>query len=324
VKYVKSGKESLDIEMKALQSLYNNSMNDTFDELIDAILNTKGKVILSAIGKPGYIAHKIAATLASTGTPSYYIHSDEASHGDLGMIENNDMVIVLSASGESKELKDIINYCKRYNIVLVGVTRDNDSFLSHAANISIVFEKIEETNFLNSPTTSSLMFLAYFDAVITTLIDVKKIDIEKYKQLHPGGKLGASMIKIEEIMFKGDDLPLADELDTIDKIISVSISKNLGCVAILDKKNKVSGIITDGDYKRKILTHSNLLSEKAIDIMTKNPITINVDKFAIEAVGLMQGNNEKNRYIQTLLVVNDDNEMKGILHIQSLLKAGII
>ncbi|MDR2526660.1 MAG: SIS domain-containing protein, partial [Rickettsiales bacterium] len=237
MKYLKYGQHSLNTEIKALQSLLNNSLNDTFEKVVDVILNTKGKIVFSAIGKSGYIARKIAATLASTGTPSCYIHSNEASHGDLGMISDNDTIVVLSASGDSKELEDIIRYAKRFNIPLIGVTKKNNSLLGNASDILVVLDDIEETNILNSPTTSTLMFLAYFDAIITTLIDIRGFSVDEYKMLHPGGKLGANMLRINEIMSK--DIPLCYETDDMKNIVDVMLKINKGCIGILDKSDKL-------------------------------------------------------------------------------------
>ncbi|MDR3290482.1 MAG: KpsF/GutQ family sugar-phosphate isomerase [Rickettsiales bacterium] len=322
MKYIKFGEHSLNIEIKAMQSLLQHSLNDVFEKVVGTILNTKGRIIVSGIGKPGYIAHKIAATLASTGTPAYYIHSDEASHGDLGMVSNNDTIIMLSASGESKELKDLIHYAKRLEIPLIGLTRNKDSFLAQMSDIPVVLEDIEETNVLKSPTTSSLMFLAYFDAIITALINVKGFDVEKYKLLHPGGKLGASMLKVKEVM--STDAPLCYDTDDIKKVVDVMIKVNKGCVGIINKNDDLVGIIADGDFKRNILVYKDLLEAKIVDIMVKNPLTINENQFAIDAVSIMQGNNIKKRYVQNLFVLNDYKKVVGHLHIQQLLLAGVL
>lgn len=325
--YKEYGLHSVKTEIKGLQSLLDNSINDTFENVVKAILKTKGRVILSGVGKPSYIAHRVAATLASTGTLAYYVHANEASHGDLGMISKDDTVILLSNSGASKEINDIIAYCKRFDITLIGITRNPNSFLAQAATIPVVLENVEQTNAVNSPTTSEIMILAYLDAVATALINAKHFDKDKYKIFHPGGKLGTALLKVEEIMHKGDELPLVHDTDSMQTMIDTMIKKPLGCVGILDKNNNLIGIITDGDFKRKLIQHKNLMDEKITDIMTKDPITITKDMFALDAVKIMQkGVGDDNNYIQVLFATDDKNSKKviGLIHIQDCLRAGVI
>ncbi|MDD2839886.1 MAG: KpsF/GutQ family sugar-phosphate isomerase [Rickettsiales bacterium] len=322
------GIHSLKTEIKGLQSILDNSINDTFEKVVKAILKTKGRVILSGVGKPGYIAHRVAATLASTGTIASYVHANEASHGDLGMISKSDTVILLSNSGGSKEINDIIAYCKRFDITLIGLTRNPDSFLAKAATIPVVLEAVEQTNAVNSPTTSEIMMLAYLDAVATALININHFDKDKYKIFHPGGKLGSALLKVEEIMHKGDELPLVHEDDTMEKIINVMIEKPLGCVGVLDKDDSLIGIITDGDFKRKIIQYKNLTEKKISEIMILNPITVEKDMFALDAVKIMEkGVGENNNYIQVLFVtetIDDKKKVVGLIHIQDCLRAGVI
>lgn len=326
--YIKDGKYSLSVEIKGLESILNNSINDTFEKVVKTILNTKGRVILSGVGKPGYLARRVSATLSSTGTPSLFVHADEASHGDLGMITDNDIVILLSNSGSTKELNDIIAYCKRFDITLIAITRNKDSFLAQAANIAVVLENIEQTNIVDSPTTSEIMILAYLDAVATALINAKHFNKDKFKIFHPGGKLGTSLLKVEEIMHKGEELPLAHINDPMEKVINIMIEKPLGCVGILDENDNLVGIITDGDFKRKIIQHSDLIKKKISEIMTADPITINKEAFALDAVKIMKkGIGDDNNYIQVLLVsenINKNKKVIGLIHIQDCLRAGVI
>lgn len=327
-KYIEDGKHSLSVEIKGLTSVLENSINSTFEKVVKTILNTKGRIILSGVGKPGYLARRVAATFSSTGTPALFVHADEASHGDLGMITEKDTVILLSNSGSTKELNDIIAYCKRFDITLIGITRNPNSFLAQAANIAVVLENIEQTNIVDSPTTSEIMILAYLDAVATALINAKHFNKDNFKVFHPGGKLGSTLLKVKELMHKGDELPLAHENDSIEKVINIMIEKPLGCVAVLDKNDSLVGIITDGDFKRKIIQYKDLMSKKIVDIMTPNPITINKDAFALDAVKMMKrGVGENNNYIQVLLVVEEVENIKkvvGLIHIQDCLKAGVI
>lgn len=327
-KYIEDGKHSLSIEIKGLTSVLENSINSTFEKVVKTILNTKGRIILSGVGKPGYLARRVAATFSSTGTPALFVHADEASHGDLGMITEKDTVILLSNSGSTKELNDIIAYCKRFDITLIGITRNPNSFLAQAANIAVVLENIEQTNIVDSPTTSEIMILAYLDAVATALINAKHFNKDNFKVFHPGGKLGSTLLKVKELMHKGDELPMAHENDSIEKVINIMIEKPLGCVAVLDKNDSLVGIITDGDFKRKIIQYKDLMSKKIVDIMTPNPITINKDAFALDAVKMMKrGVGENNNYIQVLLVVEEVENIKkvvGLIHIQDCLRAGVI
>lgn len=327
-KYIEDGKHSLSVEIKGLTSVLENSINSTFEKVVKTILNTKGRIILSGVGKPGYLARRVAATFSSTGTPALFVHADEASHGDLGMITEKDTVILLSNSGSTKELNDIIAYCKRFDITLIGITRNSNSFLAQAANIAVVLENIEQTNIVDSPTTSEIMILSYLDAVATALINAKHFNKDNFKVFHPGGKLGSTLLKVKELMHKGDELPLAHENDSIEKVINIMIEKPLGCVAVLDKNDSLVGIITDGDFKRKIIQYKDLMSKKIVDIMTPNPITINKDAFALDAVKMMKrGVGENNNYIQVLLVVEETENIKkvvGLIHIQDCLKAGVI
>ncbi len=327
-KYIEDGKHSLSIEIKGLTSVLENSINSTFEKVVKTILNTKGRIILSGVGKPGYLARRVAATFSSTGTPALFVHADEASHGDLGMITEKDTVILLSNSGSTKELNDIIAYCKRFDITLIGITRNPNSFLAQAANIAVVLENVEQTNIVDSPTTSEIMILAYLDAVATALINAKHFNKDNFKVFHPGGKLGSTLLKVKELMHKDDELPIAHENDSIEKVINIMIEKPLGCVAVLDKNDSLVGIITDGDFKRKIIQYKDLMSKKIVDIMTPNPITINKDAFALDAVKMMKrGVGENNNYIQVLLVVEEVENIKkviGLIHIQDCLRAGVI
>lgn len=327
-KYIEDGKHSLSVEIKGLKSILDNSIDSTFEKVVKTILNAKGRIILSALGKPGYIAHRASATFSSTGTPSLFIHADEASHGDLGMITKKDIVIILSNSGSTRELNDIIAYCKRFDIMLIGITRTPNSFLAQVANIAVVLENVEQTNVVESPTTSEIMMLAYLDAVATALINARHFNKDNFKIFHPGGKLGATLLKVKELMHKDDELPIAHENDSMEKVINIMIEKPLGCVAVLDKNDSLVGIITDGDFKRKIIQYKDLMNKKIVDIMTPNPITINKDAFALDAVKMMKrGVGENNNYIQVLLVVEEVENIKkviGLIHIQDCLRAGVI
>ena len=320
-KIIESGRESVKIEINGLNSLLEKSIDDNFVNLINIIMKTKGRVFLSAVGKPGYIAHKVSATLSSTGTPSFFIHPDEASHGDLGMITKEDIVILLSNSGGSTELNDIIAYCKRFSIKLIGITRKKDSFLAKSADLPIVLENMPQTNNVNSPTTDIIMFLSYLDAVSTVLIELKGFDNENFKVFHPGGKLGKSLIKIKDIMKTADAVPIININDTVENAIKEMSLKSMGAVCIVDNNNSLVGIISDGDLRRKTIEYKNILDKKIEDIMTKSPIFLNEENFAIEAVNIMT---EHGKYIQVLPIVDNNKKIIGMIHIQDLFKANVI
>ena len=319
-KIIDSGRESIKTEINGINTLLEKSIDDNFVKLVKLILKTKGRVFLSAVGKPSYIARKVAATFASTGTPAFFIHPDEASHGDLGMITKDDMVILLSNSGGSAELNDIIAYCKRFSINLVGITRKKDSFLAKSADLAIVLENMPQTNIVNSPTTDIIMFLAYLDAIATVLIEVKGFNNEKFKIFHPGGKLGASLIKTTDIMRTEHSIPTIDINNTVENAINEMTIKGIGAVCIT-KDDKLVGIISDGDLRRKTIEFKNIIDRTIDDIMTKNPTAINQDSLAVEVVNIMT---ESGKYIQVVPVVNNENNIVGIVHIQDLFKANII
>jgi len=330
-KYLDVAKQALKTEIQGLNSVLEKSIDDTFVQVVKTIMKTKGKVIVSGMGKSGYIAHKAAATFASTGTPSFFIHPGEASHGDLGMISKDDIVILISASGGSKELNDIIAYCKRYGIQIIGITQKLNSTLGESADIKVILEKLPENNPVNSPTTSMLMTLAYFDTLAATLIYAKGFNNDKYKAFHPGGKLGAALIKVAEIMSKDDLIPVVKENDSMEIVLNTMTDKRLSCTGVLNKDNNLIGIITDGDIKRKLLEHSDLLKKKAKDIMTLDPIKIEKDAYALEAINLMANTQRGGNNIQVLFVTDSEQETNkeisnvvGLLHIQDCLKAGVM
>lgn len=313
-------RESVKIEIEGMKTLI-DSIDDKFLDVVDSILKSKGKVFLSAVGKPGYIARKVAATFASTGTPAFFIHPDEASHGDLGMITKNDIVFLLSNSGGSTELNDIIAYCKRFNIKLIGITRKSDSFLAKSADLPIILKNMPQTNPVNSPTTDIIMFLAYMDAVATALIELKGFNNEKFKVFHPGGKLGASLIKVNDIMRVGPMIPVININKTTKEAINEMTEKGVGAVCIVNDEERLVGIITDGDIRRKTLEFGDIMNKSIEDNMTKNPKYIRENALAVEAVSSMI---EKERYIQVLPVLNNEDSIVGILHIQDLFKSRIV
>lgn len=315
--YITSASETIKVEIEGLQSLL-NFFDEKYIKAVDLLLNCKGKVIVSGMGKSGHIANKIAATFASTGTPAFFIHPGEASHGDLGMIASDDVVILLSNSGETKELKDIIYFCKRFEIPIIGIIRRNASELTKASTVALVLPAIPEANHVNAPTTSTTMMLALGDALAVSLIDARGFNAEKFGDFHPGGKLGSNFLKVEDLMRRGKEVPLVKKDQKMPEVLLEMTSKHLGCAGVVDENENLIGIITDGDLRRHL--SQNFLEQTAAEVMKENPLTICVDSLAVEAIALM---NKKN--ITNLLVFEDKKEkVVGILHLHDCLRAGIV
>ncbi|MDX8353016.1 KpsF/GutQ family sugar-phosphate isomerase [Cognatiyoonia sp. IB215182] len=305
-------------EAAALETLA-AQLDTSFDAAVTLLLNAKGRVIVSGMGKSGHIARKIAATFASTGTPAHFVHPAEASHGDLGMMTRGDVVLVLSNSGETPELADLVAYTRRFNIPMIGVASRPGSTLLQRADIAIVLPNLGEacgTGIV--PTTSTTMTLALGDALAIALMKHRDFTPENFRDFHPGGKLGAQLSKVADLMHVGDTVPLA-QVDTPMSDVLLTISKKgFGVVGVLDSKNSLVGIITDGDLRRHM---DGLLTHHAGDVMTPQPQTIAPKALAEEALALMNS-----REITTLFAVDPDaaGNVAGILHIHDCLRAGIV
>ncbi len=313
--YIDSAVKTINIEIEGLTSLL-SFFGENYVKAVDLILNCKGRVIVSGMGKSGHIGGKIAATFASTGTPSFFIHPGEASHGDLGMITGNDVVILLSNSGETKELKDIIYYCKRFEIPIIGIIRRVESELTKASTVALVLPAIPEANAVNAPTTSTTMMLALGDALAVSLIDAHGFNPEKFGVFHPGGKLGSNFLKVRDLMRQGQDIPLVSANQKMSDVLFEMTSKHLGCTGVIDSENELIGIITDGDLRRHI--DNNFFTHSAAEIMTKNPVTTSSQTLAVEAIAVM------NKKSITSLFVADEKKVVGILHLHDCLRSGVI
>lgn len=314
--YVTSAIETINTEIEGLKSLL-DFFDENYTKAVDLILNCKGRVIVSGMGKSGHIANKIAATFASTGTPAFFIHPSEASHGDLGMITQDDVVILLSNSGETKELKDIIYFCKRFEIPMIGIIRRAESELTKNSTVALVLPAIPEANHVNAPTTSTTMMLALGDALAVSLIDARGFNSDKFGVFHPGGKLGSNFLKVKELMRKGKDIPLVSENKKMSEVLVEMTSKHLGCTGVLDKSDRLAGIITDGDLRRHI--DQKFLDHTADEIMTKNPVVTDSNTLAVEAIAVM---NKKS--ITSLFVLDEQKKVVGILHLHDCLRSGVI
>lgn len=313
--YIKTAREAIIEQSEALKCLANEIPHD-FLELINYILRLEGRVIMIGMGKSSYIAKKIAASLASTGTPAFFIHPGEASHGDLGMITEKDMVIMLSNSGETKELFDTINYCKRYNIKIAAITMQENSTLAQNSDFILKLPSQKETSSIAAPTTSALMSLSLGDAIVTALHDAKGFSKEDFKRFHPGGKIGANLLRVYDIMRSGEKLPVVSADHEFTDVILTMTEKCLGCALVRDSQNKMLGIITDGDLRRNI--KNDLSSISVIDIMSKKPTSIGANMLAAEALNIMN-----TKSITVLPVLEDNEKILGIIHIHDILKAGV-
>jgi arabinose-5-phosphate isomerase len=309
-------REVLRTEIAALEQL-NQKLGSDFTKAIRALGEIKGRVVVTGIGKSGHIARKLAATFASTGTPALFVHPAEASHGDLGMVTRADAVVALSNSGEASELSDIVAYTKRFSIPLIAITSRADSTLANAASIILQIPQAEEACPLGlAPTSSTTMMLALGDALAVALMKQRGFTATDYKNMHPGGKLGKKLLLVHELMHK-DAVPLAKEDAGMNEVIITMTAKTFGCCGILDKGDKLCGIITDGDLRRH-MGDAGLLNKRAAEIMTKNPKTIGPLSLAAEALGRM---NEMK--VTNLFVVGDDSKVLGIIRMHDLLKEGV-
>ncbi len=305
----------LEQEIAGLRALI-AALDGHFPEAVELLFNLKGRVVVSGMGKSGHVARKIAATLASTGTPALFIHPAEASHGDLGMVTKDDVVILLSNSGETAELSDIIAYTRRFAIPLIGVVRRKTSALVEAADIAFVLPETPEAAAINVPTTSTTMMLAWGDALAVALMERRGFGSEDFNTFHPGGKLGSQLAKVEKFMKTGADLPVVSPEDTMPSTLLVMSEKRLGLALVTDKEGKLLGIITDGDLRRKM--DAGLLSRTAGEIMTPNPKTITRTRLAVEALQRMNA-----KSITSLCIADKAGKLVGLVHIHDLLRAGV-
>ena len=290
-----------------------------FDAAVSLLRAVTGRIIVSGMGKSGHIGRKLAATLASTGAPAYFVHPAEASHGDLGMIQTGDAILCLSWSGETAELADIITYSRRFDIGLVGITSNPDSTLAREADVCLTLPKAEEAcpNGL-APTTSTTMQLAMGDALAVALLETRGFTARDFRQFHPGGKLGARLAFARDVMHRDDAVPLVSLGATMEAAVLEMTGKRLGCVCVVDEAGRLAGIITDGDLRRHMKATGNLLSEKVDDVMTRAPMTIAPEALAAEALAMLTA-----RKRSVLIVADAANKPVGVLHIHDLYQIGL-
>jgi len=294
-----------------------SSLNGALSEALDILQNITGRVIVTGMGKSGHIANKIAATLASTGKPAFFIHPGEASHGDLGMISDQDAVLALSNSGETPELSDIIAYTRRFKIPLIGMTSGATSTMATEADVALILPPAKEACVIGlAPTTSTTMMMAYGDVLAVVLMERQGFTAEEFKLRHPGGRLGLRLLKVSDIMHGGKELPIAKGSDPMTEILPEMTAKSLGCIGILDEAGSLAGIVTDGDLRRHM--SDGILSLTAAEVMTTGAKTIRSSALASEALQIM--NDAK---ITSLFVAEEEGKVVGLLHIHDCLRAGI-
>jgi arabinose-5-phosphate isomerase len=292
------------------------ALDAQFGQALDLLAGATGRVVVSGMGKSGHVARKIAATLASTGTPAQYVHPGEASHGDLGMITADDAVIALSNSGETEELRDIIAYTRRFDVPLVALVGKAGSALAQAADVAIILPAAPEACPMGlAPTTSTTMLLALGDAIAISLLERKGFSAHDFQVLHPGGTLGRHLLRVADIMHGNEELPLCRPETAMSEAILLMTNRRFGCVGIIDEAGKLQGIVTDGDLRRHM--DRKLLQFNAGEVMTAAPKTIRPSALAQEALRVMS-----KREITSLFVVEDGRPI-GILHIHDCLRAGI-
>jgi arabinose-5-phosphate isomerase len=316
---VQSGMRTLDAEgsgISAIAAALQSDLGAAFATAADLIRNAKGRLIVTGLGKSGHIGRKVAATFASTGTPAFFVHAAEASHGDLGMITADDVIMALSWSGEQPEMKNLITYAKRFRIPLIAMTADRDSTLSKAADIALTLPKAREACPHNlAPTTSSLMMLALGDALAIALLEGRGFSSVDFGVLHPGGKLGAMLKYTRDLMHSGDAVPLKPMGTRMSDALVEMSSKGFGCVGIVDAYGAIVGIVTDGDLRRHM--RPDLMTALVDDVMTKNPKTIPRDLLASEALEILNSSKI------TALIVTDASRPVGIVHLHDILRAGV-
>ena len=312
----KSAIRTIDSEIEALEELKKSINPESLTTSLDLMQNSKGRIIITGMGKSGHIGRKIAASLASTGTPSFFVHPAEASHGDLGMITEDDVVIAISNSGESRELLDILSYCKRFGITIIAITKNPNSSLGKAGNVVLALPDNGEACPLGlAPTNSTTATLVLGDILTVGLIERKGFSKEDFNDRHPGGKLGSILKHVSDLMHVGNEMPILEENSNMQAVLLEMTSKRLGCVGFINTSGELTGILTDGDLRRCL--SGNILESKAIDLMTKNPKTISPDAMIAEALKVMHDKKITN------LFVLENNKPVGVIHIHDLLNNGV-
>jgi len=317
--YKKIAKNVIDLEIKALKKL-KNSINNSFNSAVEVITKCQSKVILCGVGKSGLIAAKISATLSSVGTPSFSLSANDCSHGDLGSISKKDILILISYSGSTEELKNIIKYANRNKILLIGIMSKKNSILYKASDIKLLIPEVTEAGLGIVPTSSTINQLSIGDALAIATLNKKNISKKDFKKFHPSGNLGAKLRTVDELMLTGNKIPFVNESSKMKKALQIISNKKLGTLIVQNNKKITTGIITDGQIRRFNEIDTNLQNSTVKKVMTINPISIDQDTLAEKALSLMNA-----KKITSLCVHNKKNKKKtiGILHIHNILRSNI-
>ena len=318
--YLSSAKQTFAIQTEALQTLAKN-LDSSFTEACDLLLQCKGKVVVCGMGKSGHIGNKIAATLASTGTPAFFMHPGEANHGDFGMLSPNDVLIGISNSGETAELVGLLPSIKRIGVPIVAITNNAQSSLAQASAVCLLLGVTKEACSLGlAPTTSTTATLVLGDAIAVALLEAKGFTAEDFAFSHPGGALGKRLLlTVNDIMASGSDIPLVSQNDSLKQALLEISSKGLGITGIINEQNTLVGIFSDGDLRRTLDSAIDIQNTSIQDVMTKGGVFIKANALAIDALNLMQS-----KRISALFVVNEENQALGALNMYMLLKAGVV
>ena len=309
------GRRVLAAEADALR-LMASELDGPFSQAVEVLHAVKGRVVCTGVGKSGHVGRKIAATLASTGTPALFVHATEASHGDLGMVGREDAVLALSKSGETRELADVVAYAKRFGIPLIGMTSRADSALGRASDVLLLLPNAAEAaEGVDAPTTSTTLQIALGDALAVALLERRGFTAVDFRVYHPGGKLGAVLRTAADLMHAGEELPLVQASEPMQRALLRMTEKRFGCVGVTDADGRLAGVITDGDLRRHM---EGLLSHTAGEVMTPGPKTAHTHMLAGEALKLMNDSR-----ITVLFVVEDERPV-GILHVHDVLRAGVL
>jgi len=319
-KIIRRAKEVLEIEIEAIRDL-KKRINYDFKRAVDLILKSKGRVVVSGMGKSGIIAQKLSATLASTGTPSLFLHLAEASHGDLGRVTSEDVVVVMSYSGHSQDIQQLLPLLKKIGSKIIAITGNRKSILAAYADVVLdVSVKKEACPLGLAPTASTTAMLAMADALAITLLELKGFKEEDFAFYHPGGVLGKRLLlKVEQIMRKGKAIALVREDEKVSEVLLKITQARAGSATVVDEKGRIKGIFTDGDLRRHLEKDPDLIKRKVKEVMTKDPITINANMLAVEAGRIL-----KEKRIDEIPVIDKDKKVVGVLDIQDLLKVGLI
>lgn len=315
---IETGKKVLDIEAKAIERSINR-VDKKFEDIVEILFQTKGRVVVTGMGKSGIIGKKISATLTSTGTPSIFLHPSEAVHGDIGIINSDDTVLALSYSGETSEVIRLVDYIRRIGAKLVSLVGVSDSTLAHLSDIFLDCGVEKEACPIGLvPTASTTVTLAVGDAISIALMEKKGFSEEDFRYYHPGGSIGKKLLKVKHLMHIGDELPVVKDCAKMRDVVSIIDKKKFGVAIIVNNSNNVVGIITDGDLRRQLLKGINFNNVIARECMTSNPLYIEENKLAVEALKVMEEN------LVTSLVVKDNNVLKGLLHLHDLWRTEMI